>query len=222
MIKIAVLWSRMTVRLLGIKIDTRDMGNFYKEGPCLLLINHQNLLDIIVALGCFPVRFTFMAKASLFRIPLFGWGMSAADCIPVIRDDRKKARQSLFHAADVIRKKGIPVIIYPEATFGFQDGSLRPFKKGAFILAKKAEVVLQPLTIWGTDNIVPRQPGNWIHRIYAGKVMLVVHKPVMPESFSNYTPAELSDSIRVTIEEPIPQFQKLLPLKYSNGPQKSP
>ena len=70
-----------------------DIGVFY------------HILDV-------AVQFRWMAKASLFKIPIVGWAMKAGGYIPVERDDRRKALQSMFNAADQIRQ-GKSVIIFP-------------------------------------------------------------------------------------------------------------
>ena len=50
---------------------------------------------------------------------------------------------------------GNPVMMFPEGTRS-KDGLLRPFKHGAFTLAKRAGVPILPIVIEGTGNALPK------------------------------------------------------------------
>lgn len=196
---VATWWGRALARGSGAKVRIHNRENLYRDGPVILLSNHQSLFDIPVLYAALDVQFRWMAKASLFKIPIVGWAMKWAGYIPVVRDDRKLALQSLFKAAEKIQD-GSSVIIFPEGTWGYPDGSMRPFKKGAFILAKKAAVVIQPITIKGARKIAPEETGTRIQRIYGGEVDVHFHKPLQPAEFADLNADELSERLRKIIE----------------------
>jgi len=147
-----------------------------------------------------------MAKASLFTIPIFGKAMKGAGHIPVEREDPKKAKESLFKAAQIIRS-GTSVILFPEGTRGKEDGNLLPLKKGAFVLAKMSEVTIQPITIWGANKVIPIQKGKWIQRVYPNLVQVFIHEPLEFSQIQDLSVEELSLKIREILEYPISKLK---------------
>lgn len=197
----ATMWGRTILKLSFSSVTVNGREKIYRDGPVIFLSNHQSMFDI----GMFyhfldvAVQFRWMAKASLFKIPIMGWAMKAAGYIPVERDDRKKALQSMFNAAEQIRQ-GKSVIIFPEGTRGTPEGRLLKFKKGGFILAKKANVTLQPVTIWGAHEIMPPQRDQKLQRLNRGHIFVTIHDPIAPEEYAHLSADELSEKIRQIIE----------------------
>ena len=200
-------WGRALAKTAGIKVEVEGEEHLHRDGPVILVSNHQSMFDIIVLYSALDLQFRWMAKASIFKIPIFGWAMASAGYIPVERGDKRKALKSLFDAAEKIRE-GASVIVFPEATRGPANGVMLPFKKGGFILAKKAGVVIQPMTIWGANRIIPKQDQYKIQRVFPGKVKLVIHPPIKPEEFEDNSPEELSVRLRGVLEEPMARLRK--------------
>ncbi len=116
--------------------------------------NHQGNFDIMSLTLAIPRLFAWVAKEELFKVPLFGAAMRRAGYIPLDRSDGRKALKSMKQAAARIAS-GTSVVIFPEGT-RTKDGSLLPFKRGAFMLAVKAGVPIVPFTINGSRAINPR------------------------------------------------------------------
>lgn len=199
---VAQIWGRTLLFFSGVKVRVHNKEKIHRDGPVIVMANHQSLFDVLVMYSAMDIQFRWLAKASIFKIPIFGWGMAGAGYIPVERDDKKKALQALFHAAEKVQE-GKSVIIYPEGTRGYPDGRMRPFKKGGFILAKKAGVVIQPLTIDGARRIVPVQKEHIFQRIYGGTMDVYIHDPLTPESFAQHGVDQLSDRLREIIQVPL-------------------
>lgn len=205
----ATLWGTLIAKISNLQIKVENPEKLYRDGPIIVVSNHQSMFDIPVFYSFLNIQFRWMAKASLFKIPVVGWAMSGAGYIPVDRGERKKAMESLFYAADQVRS-GKSVLIFPEGTRSTEeDGTMLPFKKGGFILAKKAGVVIQPITIWGVNKVMPVQKQNKIQRIYKGKAKVVIHDPVQPQEYENLSADELADMIRKIIERPIDRLRKM-------------
>jgi 1-acyl-sn-glycerol-3-phosphate acyltransferase len=119
-----------------------------------------------------PRQFHWIAKKELFEIPVFGPSMRRGGYIPLDRGDGRKALQSIDEAATTIRQ-GKSVVLFPEGT-RTTDGKLLPFKRGGFILARKAEVPIIPVTINGSGKI---NPANQI-RLFSGNITITLHPPV--------------------------------------------
>jgi 1-acyl-sn-glycerol-3-phosphate acyltransferase len=151
---VAQIWGRSILWVSGIRvhIDGLDRSSDYRS--CIFMCNHQSNYDIPVLLGKLPVQFRWLAKAELFKIPIFGRGMRGAGYISIDRFDRQSAFQSLDRAADTIRQ-GTSVMIFPEGTRSV-TGTLQQFKKGGFVLALNAGVPIVPLCITGTHAIMPK------------------------------------------------------------------
>jgi len=147
------LWSKIILRTAGVRIQASDPASVETQTPCIFIVNHQSIVDIWALLPILPRSTRFVAKESLFRIPVFGWALRAAGFIPIDRSRLSKAMQSLRQAAASIRN-GQSVVLFPEGTRS-RDGCLRPFKKGAFHLALEAKVPIVPVCIQGSFERLP-------------------------------------------------------------------
>lgn len=87
---------------------------------------------------------TVVAKRELFYAWPFGLAAWLCGLIFIDRMQSDKARNSLFNAADVIKKKKIKLWIFPEGTRR-NTGELHPFKKGAFHVAIDAQIPILPV-----------------------------------------------------------------------------
>lgn len=204
--RVAIAWGKALGLLSGIDIEINNEKKIYRDGPIVILSNHQSMFDIIVFYSFLDIQFRWMAKSSLFKIPVFGRAMSGAGYIPVDREDPKKAKETLFLASEMI-KKGTSVLLFPEGTRGKPDGEMLPFKKGGFVLAKMAGVTIQPITIWGANAAVPKQKDKWLQRIYPALVQVYIHDPIHPEEFQNLSAEQLSAKVRSILESPVPKLK---------------
>lgn len=168
----ARLWGRLALSLNLVKV-TVSGAEHLPDGPIIFMSNHQSNFDILSLLAAMPRRFYWIAKKELFEIPVFGPSMRRGGYIPLDRGDGRKALQSIDAAAATIHQ-GKSVVLFPEGTRS-PDGKLLPFKRGGFILARKAEVPVVPVTINGSGRI---NPANKI-RLYSGNIHITLHPPVI-------------------------------------------
>jgi 1-acyl-sn-glycerol-3-phosphate acyltransferase len=168
----ARLWGRLGLALNLVKV-TVSGAEHLPDGPIIFMSNHQSNFDILSLLAAMPRQFYWIAKKELFEIPVFGPSMRRGGYIPLDRGDGRKALQSIDAAAATIHQ-GKSVVLFPEGTRS-PDGRLLPFKRGGFILARKAEVPVVPVTINGSGKI---NPANKI-RLYSGNIHITLHPPVI-------------------------------------------
>lgn len=119
----------------------------------LFVANHRSMADVFL-LCLLPSEMKFLSKESVFRIPLLGWLMRTAGDIPVTRGDKDSAREAL----EQMRRRlleGASVVVFPEGTRS-DDGSIAPFREGAFRLAIELGVDVVPLAIRGTETALPK------------------------------------------------------------------
>ncbi len=140
--------------------------------PYVICANHQSQMDIPLLFAHIPAGVRFLAKRSLFYIPIFGWMLAIARFIPVDRGKKGRARKSIMKAAKKMGN-GPSLLVFPEGT-RTHDGSLQPFKSGAFIIGIQAGVPILPVAIKGTYDILPRDYMN----IRPGRVTLTIGDPI--------------------------------------------
>jgi len=146
-------WARSIVQAAGIELHSENIERMRPDQKYVVIANHSSYLDIPCLLATIPQPLRFMAKQSLFKIPIFGWALSAAGFVPVDRKNRKKAVRSFELAADRIRR-GNSIVIFPEEGRS-KERQMRPFQRGAFLLALKSELPILPLAIDGTFDALP-------------------------------------------------------------------
>src|SRR3990172_6874052 len=121
-------------------------------GPVLLAANHTSLLDPPAVGAATHRRLFYMAKAELFRIPLFGALIRAVNARPVRREGSDPAALRL--AVGLLRE-GKALLVFPEGTRG-GEGLLGPAKAGLGMLALLSEAPVIPTFIEGTGRALPR------------------------------------------------------------------
>jgi len=187
---IARIWGYSILLVSRVRVRVTGQENFDPSRPYIFMSNHQSNFDIPVLLAHLRCQFRWLAKAELFRIPVFGRGMRGAGYIPIDRSDRRAAIRSLQTAAETIRQ-GSSVMIFPEGTRSL-DGNLRSFKKGGFVLAVDAGVPIVPVLIRGTFDIMPRSG----LRIRPGRVWVRILPPIKTAGYSRKQKDELQALVR--------------------------
>jgi 1-acyl-sn-glycerol-3-phosphate acyltransferase len=156
----------------------------------VIVSNHQSLLDILVAFRLyFP--FKWVSKAEVFKIPFVGWNMYLNRYIKLKRGD-KKGIAKMYVDCEKALAEGNSLFVFPEGTRS-ETGSLKPFKSGAFILAKKMQIPILPVVISGTRKALPKHSLNF-HGSH--NVLVRVLEPVDYERFAYLTAKETGDMIR--------------------------
>lgn len=130
-----------------------------KTGAFVLAPNHYSEIDpVVMGVGMWKVGRAprYLAKASLFKIPIVGGLLRASGQVPVERAGAVRGSDPLA-AARQIAEKGLAVVIYPEGSLT-RDPELWPMrgKTGAVRIALEQRIPLIPAAHWGTQKILPR------------------------------------------------------------------
>ena len=197
--RIAALWAKSILFVSRIDVTVQGISNIDPSQSFIYMSNHQSNFDIPVLLACLPVRFRWLAKAELFRIPIFGRGMRAAGYISIDRFNQESAFESISVAAKKI-KEGASVMIFPEGTRSM-DGNIRPFKKGGFVMAVDSGVPIIPIILHGTRSIMPK--GQM--RIRSGHVYMDIQPPMETSGYTRESKDDLIAQIRAVICEKFDQ-----------------
>src|ERR1044071_7641479 len=132
------VWARSLVRLAGIALRTERMETVDRKQRYILVSNHYSYFDIPVIIAAVPQPIRFMAKVSLFKIPIFG----CAGFIPIDRKNRRTAVKSFDLAAERIRK-GNTIVVFPEEGRS-RNREMRPFQRGGVLLGREAGLPVLP------------------------------------------------------------------------------
>lgn len=146
--------SRTLVRLNPRwKVRVEGAEHLEGGGPFVVVVNHQSLFDLMVT-GFLRHPVKYLGKASAFRVPLLGWGMRIAGEVPVDRGDPESRSRAVAELRSWLQR-GVSVCLFPEGTRS-EDGSIAPFKLGAFRLALEAQVPVVPVVLSGARELLPK------------------------------------------------------------------
>lgn len=163
------------------RLRVRGSENLPSTGAFVVCPNHTTDLDPIVVgytvwrLGRIP---RFLAKASLFRVPVVGWILRNMGGIPVLREG---GGADPLAAAQRIVDAGAGVIIYPEGTLTRQP-DLWPMRgrSGAVRLARRSGIPIIPVAHWGAEQVLPRW-GKRLH-VFPRKLVRISFGAPIPAS----------------------------------------
>ncbi|MDE0546868.1 1-acyl-sn-glycerol-3-phosphate acyltransferase [Microbacterium sp. C7(2022)] len=154
--------AAIVVPLVGVimKIELIGAEKLPREGAYILAPNHYSELDplaVAVAVWRAGRAPRFMAKDSLFRVPVLGWALRSTGMIPVARSSSSTASKQTLASANSLVEHGRGVIVYPEGTLT-REPDLWPMrgKTGAARLALTGDIPVIPMAQWGVQQIMPR------------------------------------------------------------------
>jgi 1-acyl-sn-glycerol-3-phosphate acyltransferase len=148
-------FGRRVVELLAIDLHATGAELVPPDRAYVYMFNHQSHLDIPVLYAALPSpTIRMLAKTELFKIPLWGRGLRAAEFVEVDRANHARAVRSIERAAELIRT-GVSISLAPEGTRS-HDGRIGKLKKGGFHLARDTRTPIVPVAIRGTIDILPR------------------------------------------------------------------
>lgn len=145
---LAILLAKLLFRL-----EVRGQEFLPPRGAFILGSNHVSYLDAIIVGIASPRILHFMARDSLFRIPVLGWVIRRLNAFPLRRDEQDPAsiRLALQHL-----RQGRALVVFPEGGRS-RTGQLGQAHPGIGLLAAHAKVPVVPAYLSGTDRALPRR-----------------------------------------------------------------
>ena len=183
-------------KLFGIKVKVEGAENIPKDRGFVIVANHMSFLDIPVfwlTIG----NAAFVAKAALWKAPVFGWVLDSIGCIPVHKNPRQNADMGKLIRDRIDHNYNI--VIFPEGHRS-TDGKLLPFQNGIFKMAKENALPLLPVTLVDTGKRLSKT--RWA--LTPGITKVIIHPLQTPESFADKTAVQLRDDIHDIIESALP------------------
>jgi 1-acyl-sn-glycerol-3-phosphate acyltransferase len=188
------MWGRGLLLFSGVRVRAEWKEDLNSSGPYVFMSNHQSLFDIPVLMTSVPGQARFLAKRSLFRIPVFGWAMQAAGFIAIDRENRSNAKDSFAEAVARLRS-GASALVFPEGTRSL-DGGLLPLKRGGFLLALKSGLAIVPVGIRGSLKV--KQKGSpWVR---PGEIVVTYGCPVQVKDFGVLEKSALIERVGAEIK----------------------
>jgi len=119
-------------------------ANVPRRGPVLLVSNHQSMLDPVLIGACTNRYLTFLARSTLFGVPVLGPLIRSLNAIPIDRNMGKDGIQSVLDRL----KLGQSVLMFPEGE-RTHTGEVQPLKPGVSLLIKRVSCPIVPVGIAG-------------------------------------------------------------------------
>ena len=158
------------VAWLVFRPTVEGQSNIPLNGPVLVAPTHRSNLDFAFSLFISPRKVFFMAKESLFRVPVLGGALIALGAFPVTRG---AADREAMRAAEEVLRAGHALILFPEGTRKYGP-IIEDLHDGAMFIAARTQASVVPVGIAGTGGRIPG------HRL--PKVNIVVGEPLAPAS----------------------------------------
>ena len=138
----------VALRLFFRRIEVSGVERAPAAGAVIFVLNHPNgLIDPALVFCALPRRVSFLAKSTLFRLPVIGWLMRTVEALPLYRrldpgEDPSLNRRT-FEACHALLGAGRAVALFPEGV-SHNATRLLPLKTGAARIALGAISVREP------------------------------------------------------------------------------
>ncbi|NRA56688.1 MAG: 1-acyl-sn-glycerol-3-phosphate acyltransferase [Phycisphaerales bacterium] len=157
------------------------------SGPVLVVANHQSYYDPPLIGGGIKKRpLDYLARAGLFKNPLFGRFISAFNAFPIKEDTGDRA--ALNAVIDRLHAGGA-VLLFPEGR-RTRDGHVMPLKRGMALILRKARCPLLPVAVDGVYDVFP--PGQKRPSLFRGPIGVHYGEPIMPDELPRHAEPLLS------------------------------
>ncbi|MBI2796748.1 MAG: 1-acyl-sn-glycerol-3-phosphate acyltransferase [Gemmatimonadetes bacterium] len=162
--------------------------------PYMVVSNHESYADVFL-ISMFPWEMKWMAKTTIFNIPVMGWMMRLSGDIPLVRGERTSAVAALAAARDRLARR-VSVMIFPEGTRS-RTPELLPFKDGAFRVAIECGAPILPIAVAGTRTAMAKGSFQFRPAVAQARVL----DPIETGGLTMDDVPALRDRVRATIDE---------------------
>ncbi|XP_039624666.1 1-acyl-sn-glycerol-3-phosphate acyltransferase alpha-like [Polypterus senegalus] len=177
--------------LYGIKIDVKGWENFPVKEQYVVVSNHQSSLDLLGMMEILPGRCVPIAKRELMYAGTAGLACWLAGVIFINRKKTDDAISVMSEAAQTMIMEDVRVWVFPEGTRN-HDGSMLPFKRGAFHLAVQAQVPIVPVVMSSYKDFYNKKE----RKFTTGRCSVRILPPINTRGLSSNDVPELADRTR--------------------------
>lgn len=202
----AVVWSRVILYLAGVRLTIEGKELAADRVPRFYMGNHQSALDIPILLYALDGHVRFMAKNTLFSIPVFGWVLLRYGYAPIDRSSPRVTLRTLDRMLERLRRDPISLAVFPEGTRS-SDGKLLTFRRGTMKVGQRSGLPIVPFTIEGSLAVYDRK--HFVAN--PGPVKLIFAKPIPPEEVAAMSTTELHDRVKAIVARQLGQTEEAKP-----------
>lgn len=194
--RVCIPFFNVIFKLFSIKLTIEGAHNIPQSKNFVIVANHQSFLDINVIWPSIAIT-AFIAKATLWKFPFFGWVLTHIGCIPVHSNPRKN-----LGMGQLVKERlnnGYTITVFPEGHRS-ENGRMLAFQNGIFRMAKEEKFALLPVTLVNTGERLSKTKWSFT----PGEVKIVVHPLQTPESFAEKSAVQLKNCVYNLIEQALP------------------
>jgi 1-acyl-sn-glycerol-3-phosphate acyltransferase len=190
-------WGRGLFLAIPGKLQVRAAPSFDPRQSYVIASNHLSLIDIPVLYGWLDLDLKWVMKKEVRNIPVIGIGCALLGHIFIDRANREAAIETL----QAFRSNLVPgtsILFFPEGTRS-RDGRLHAFRMGAFHMARDLDMPILPVTIRGTEAILPPDGID----LRPGTAEMIIHPPICVTQVRSTSAAALRDMTQEIIAAPL-------------------
>jgi len=196
----AVVWSRVILFLTGVRLTIEGNELVTDRVPRFFMGNHQSALDIPILLVALDGHVRFMAKDTLFRIPVFGWVIRRYGYAPIDRSSPRVTFRTIERMLERLHRDPISIAVFPEGTRS-SDGRLLTFRRGTMKVGQRSGLPIVPFTIDGSLAVYNREH----FAANPGPVKLIFAEPIPADEVAAMSTTELHDRVKAIIARQLGQ-----------------
>ncbi|HBY98986.1 MAG: 1-acyl-sn-glycerol-3-phosphate acyltransferase [Ardenticatenaceae bacterium] len=192
---------RNVIFRLLMKVEIHGLEEVPATGPLIVVINHFNFVDPIMAGAYFPRDLEMMSKLENFELPLFGWFVKAYGAFPVRRGEGDV--EAIKHALRILHE-GRVLLMAPEGTRG--GTVLKTGHGGVALLAARSGAPVIPVGITGQEHFLPN-----LKHLRRTPIRVSIGAPFHLDAGTRKPPREI---LQAMTEELMGRLAIQLPLEY--------
>lgn len=196
---VPVWWARTNLAAIPATVDVRGMEHVEPGQSYVVVANHLSHIDILSIYAYLDLDLRWVMKQELRKVPVIGIACAGLGHVFVKREDRHAAVAALTDARVRLAADSASVMFFPEGTRSV-DGRLHAFKKGAFVMAKDMNLPILPVTLRGTDAVLPAKT----LALLPGRTEIIIHRPISLAQVTGKTADELMQEARHIVASALP------------------
>jgi len=185
-------WAWLILKTTGVRVRVTGLEHLDFGKSYVFAANHQSIYDIPIVFTSLPMQLRIVAKESLGRIPFMGWHLQRTGHLLV---DRRNPGPDIVVKMKRLVSEAHSLIVFPEGTRSV-DGTLKPFKKGPFLVAIDAKLPVVPVSIRGSRHVMKK--GRLM--VCPGEVSVTIHPPIPTAGIARDTARDLAQRVRAIVE----------------------
>lgn len=143
-----MMWSLLYM-MANVRKKFFDKQNFTPSKPSVIIANHASFLDLLRIISLHP-KILLLTNKWVWRSPVFGALVRMADYYPV-EEGAEFSIEKMKYWVD----RGYSIAVFPEGTRSYDD-TVKRFHKGAFYIAEKLRLPIQPAIFHGIGYCISK------------------------------------------------------------------